>query len=113
VVRAALTWVAACGPVAALLVCTDGLSSYPRQAMRVFRQAERSGRYRRSHLVLPQDVLIAQAIKRYTRRRVRAAERRIIRGGAPAVPHLSSDHGRDEQTHRVDQSGLRENEARS
>lgn len=42
-IRAALTRVARCGPVAALLLCTDGLRSYPRQAVRVFREAVRTG----------------------------------------------------------------------
>src|ERR1700738_4548161 len=32
-IRAALMRVAACGPIAVLLLCTDGLSSYPRQAL--------------------------------------------------------------------------------
>src|SRR5205823_3876927 len=79
-IRAALARVAACGPVAALLLCTDGLASYPRQALRVFRQALHTGRRGRPRLVVPDGVRIAQAIKRYARRRVRAVERRIVRG---------------------------------
>jgi transposase-like protein len=84
-IRTALMHVAACGPVAALLVCTDGLASYPRQALRVFRQAVHTGRRGRPRLTLPPGVPIAQAIKRYTQRRVRAVERRIVRGSAAAV----------------------------
>jgi transposase-like protein len=84
-IRAALTRVAACGPVAALLLCTDGLSSYPRQAMRVFRQSVRTGGRGRPRLVMPVALLIAQMVKRYTRRRVVAVERRIVRGSAAAV----------------------------
>jgi transposase-like protein len=84
-IRAALTRVRQAGPVAALLLCTDGLISYPRQALRLFRQPVRTGGRGRPHLVLPAGVLIAQAIKRYARRRVRAVERRIVRGSATAV----------------------------
>ena len=80
-----LAAVAACGPVAAVLLCTDGLISYPRQALRRFRQAVRTGRRGRPPLILPPGVLIAQAIKRYTKRRVRAVERRIVRGSEGAV----------------------------
>jgi len=77
--------VAACGPVATVLVCTDGLASYPRQALRLFRQSVRTGGRGRPRLVLPAGVLIAQAIKRYARRRVCAVERRIVHGSAAAV----------------------------
>ncbi len=84
-IRAALLRVRACGSVAAMLLCTDGLISYPRQALRCFRQPRHTGRRGRPHLVLPPGVLIAQAIKRYTRRRVRAVERRIVRGSEGAV----------------------------
>ncbi len=84
-IHAALARVAACGPVAALLLCTDGLISYPRQAVRVFRHSVRTGGRGRPRLILPKGVLIAQAIKRYSQRRVRAVERRIVRGSAAAV----------------------------
>jgi len=84
-IRAALARVAACGPVTTLLLCTDGLISYPRQALRLFRQAVQTGRRGRPRLVLPEQMLIAQAIKRYARRRLRAVERRIVRGSAAAV----------------------------
>lgn len=84
-IHAVLLRVRACGPVAAMLLCTDGLVSYPRQALRCFRQPQHTGRRGRPHLVLPPGVLIAQAIKRYSQRRVRAVERRIVRGSAVAV----------------------------
>jgi len=85
-----LVRVAACGPVAALLLCTDGLRSYPRQALRVFRQPVRTASRGRSRLVLPPGVLIAQVIKRYARRHVCAVERRIVRGSAAAVATMLS-----------------------
>jgi len=64
-IRAALTRVQQAGPVAAVLLCTDGLVSYPRQALRLFRQPGRTGGRERPRLVLPPRLLIAQAIKRY------------------------------------------------
>jgi transposase-like protein len=77
--------VAACGSVARVLLCTDGLVSYPRQAMRRFRQRVHTGRRGRPPLVLAAGVQIAQVVKRYAGRRVRTVERRIVRGNATAV----------------------------
>ncbi len=82
---AALTRVARCGPVAALLLCTDGLRSYPRQAVRAFRQSVCTGGRGRPRLVIPETLMIAQMVKRYAKRRVCAVERRIVRGSAAAV----------------------------
>jgi hypothetical protein len=84
-IRRLLMRVRTCGPLAALLLCTDGLSSYPRQALRCFRSAQQTGRRGRPRLIVSSDILIAQSIKRYVRRRVAAVERRIVRGGAAAV----------------------------
>jgi transposase-like protein len=84
-IRALLERVRACGPVRAVLLCTDGLASYPSQALRLFRTAERTGRRGRPRLALPDGLLIAQAIKRYTRRRVASVEHRVVRGTLGAV----------------------------
>ena len=84
-IRALLERVRACGPVQAILLCTDGLASYPSQALRLFRTAERTGRRGRPRLALPDGLLIAQAIKRYTQRRVASVEHRVVRGTADAV----------------------------
>jgi transposase-like protein len=84
-IRALLERVRACGPVHAVLLCTDGLASYPRQALRLFRRPERTGRRGRPRLTPPAGLLIARAIKRYTRRRVASVERRVVRGTAEAV----------------------------
>ncbi len=84
-IRAVLLRVRAAGALTAFLLCTDGLRSYPRQALRCFRQSVRTGGRGRPWLILPPGVLIAQAIKRYTQRRVRTVERRIVRGSAAAV----------------------------
>ena len=84
-VRAVLERVRACGPVHAVLLCTDGLASSPKQALRVFRAPRRTGRRGRPRLVLPDGGLIAQAIKRYARRRLASIERRVARGTVAAV----------------------------
>jgi len=84
-IRAVLLRVRASGPIAILLLCTDGLTSYPRQALRCFRPPLRTCGRGRPRLSAPPGMLIAQAIKRYTQRRVRAVERRIVRGSAAAV----------------------------
>ena len=84
-IHALLTQVRACGAVTTLLLCTDGLSSYPRQAARVFRQAVRTGRRGRPHLVLPDGVLVAQVVKQYAKLRVMAVAQRVVRGCRGAV----------------------------
>ena len=84
-IRTLLERVRACGPVRAVLLCTDGLASYPSQALRLFRIAERTGRRGRPSLVRPAGLLIAQAIKRYTQRRVASVEHRVVRGTTAAV----------------------------
>jgi transposase-like protein len=84
-IRALLERVRACGPVHAVLLCTDGLASYPSQARRLFRTAERTGRRGRPRLALPAGLLIAQTIRRYTRRRVASVEHRVVRGTLDAV----------------------------
>jgi hypothetical protein len=84
-IRSLLEQVRACGPVRAVLLCTDGLASYPKQARRVFRAPRRTGRVGRPRLVLPDGLLVAQAIKRYARRRLVEVERRVVRGTAEAV----------------------------
>ncbi len=84
-IRSLLERVRACGPVRAVRLCTDGLASYPTQALRVFRAPRRTGRVGRPRLALPDGLLVAQAIKRYARRRLVAVERRVVRGTAAAV----------------------------
>ncbi len=84
-IHAALTRWARCGPVAALLLCTDGLRRYPRQAVRAFRQSVRTRRRGRPRLVIPDALLIAQMVKRSAQRQVCAVERRVVRGSAAAV----------------------------
>lgn len=84
-IRRLLGRVRACGPVAAVLLCVDGLSSYVSQARAVFREPQHTGRRGRPRLILPPAVCVAQAVKRYARRRVIGVARRVVQGTATAV----------------------------
>jgi transposase-like protein len=84
-IRALLDRVRACGPVRAVLLCTDGLASYPSEALRRLRLPVRTGRRGRPRSYLATGLLIAQVVKRSVQRRVTAIERRVVRGTAEAV----------------------------
>jgi transposase-like protein len=94
-IRTLLEHVRACGAsFEALLLCTDGFSSYPKQALKVLRKPLRTGKPGRPRLLLPEGLMVAQAIKRYSRRRVSGVVRRVIRGTEEAVKaRLSSTQG--------------------
>jgi transposase len=79
-IRSLLERVRACGAFDALLLCTDGLSSYPKQALKVLREPLRTGKPGRPRLLWPEGLMIAQAIKRYARRRVVEVVQRVVRG---------------------------------
>jgi transposase-like protein len=85
-IRTLLEGVRACGTFEALLLCTDGLAAYPRQALKVFSKPLRTGKRGRPRLLLPEGLMVAQAIKRYARRRVIGVLRRVVvRGTEEAV----------------------------
>jgi len=95
-VRTLLEGVRACGAFDALLLCTDGLSSYPKQALSVLREPLRTGKRGRPRLLLPEGLMVAQAIKRYARRRVIGVVRRVVRGTEETVrARLSSTQGNE------------------
>ena len=79
-IRTLLLGVRACGASQSVLLCTDGLSSYPKQALKVLREPIRTGERGRPRLLLPEGVMVAQAVKRYARRRVVGVLRRVVRG---------------------------------
>jgi hypothetical protein len=79
-IRTLLVGVRACGAFQSLLLCTDGLSSYPKQALKVFSEPIRTGKRGRPRLLLPERLMVAQAVKRYARRRVVGVLRRVVRG---------------------------------
>jgi hypothetical protein len=66
-------------------LCTDGFSSYPKEALRLFRDALHTGRAGRPALVLPEGVMVAQAVKHRARRRLKEVVRRVVVGTEEAV----------------------------
>jgi hypothetical protein len=84
-IQGLLIRVRACGPVEKILLVTDGLSSYKRQALKVFRGALHTGKVGRPRLVLGTGVMIARVIKRCQRRRVVEVMRRVVVGSEAEV----------------------------
>ena len=72
--------VRSCGAFEDLLLCTDGLAAYPKQLLKVLREPLRTGKRGRPQLLLPGGIMVAQAVKRYARRRVIGVLRRVVRG---------------------------------
>ncbi len=82
-IRALLSRVRACGLVRAVLLCTDGLASYPKAAIHLFREPLHTpGKPGRPRLVLPEGVMVAQAVKRHAKRRVVGVIRRVVVGAS-------------------------------
>src|SRR5437667_2989548 len=71
-----------------LLVCTDGLCTYIRAMRETFRDPVRTGTGGRPRRRPWRNVLIAQVVKRYARRRVVDTERRIVDGTPARVETL-------------------------
>jgi hypothetical protein len=73
-----------CAATLAMLVCVDGLASYVTAILRVFRH-KLQGRRGRPRLVVEEDLLVGQVIKRRQGRRVVEVVRRVVRGSAEAI----------------------------
>lgn len=84
-IHSVLMRVRECGSVSKVLLVTDGLASYAKQALRVFREPLRTGKRGRPRLVLPEGVMVARVKKRYQRRRVVEVIREVVRGTEVAV----------------------------
>src|SRR5215831_9032418 len=82
-IRRLIERVRRCAAHRPLLWCTDGLCSYIRAIRETFRDPMRTGQGGRPRLRAWRNVLIAQVVKRYERRRVVATDRRIV-DGTPA-----------------------------
>jgi transposase-like protein len=67
-------------PGRALLICVDGLASYPTAFWRAFREKVRTGRRGRPSFRRPGGVWLAQVIKRYSGRRLVGVVRRVLWG---------------------------------
>jgi transposase-like protein/IS1 family transposase len=87
-IRRLIERVKRCAARRPLLVCTDGLCSYLRAIRETFRDPVHTGQGGRPRLHPWRNVLIAQVIKRYERRRVVETERRIMDGTPARVETL-------------------------
>ena len=82
-IRRLIERVRRCAARRPLLICTDGLVSYIRAIRETFRDPVHTGQGGRPRLRPWRNILIAQVVKRYERRRVVATERRMV-DGTPA-----------------------------
>jgi transposase-like protein len=87
-IRRLIERVRRCAAHRPLLFCTDGLVSYIRAIRETFRDPGHPGKGGRPRLRPWRNVLIAQVIKRYERRRVVATDRRLIEGTPVRVETL-------------------------
>lgn len=87
-IRRLIERVRRCAAPRPLLVCTDGLCSSIRAIRETFRDPVPTGQGGRPRLRPWRNVLIAQVVKRYERRRVVATERRIVDGTPARVETL-------------------------
>jgi transposase-like protein len=87
-IRRLIERVRRCAARRPLLVCTDGLVAYIRAIRETFRDPVQTGKGGRPRLRRWPNVLIAQVVKRYERRRVVAIERRIVDGTLARVETL-------------------------
>ena len=87
-IRRLIERVRRCATRRPLLICTDGLVSYIRAIRETFRDPLHTGQGGRPRLRPWRNVLIAQVVKRYERRRVVATDRRIVDGTPTRVETL-------------------------
>src|SRR6516162_6309108 len=87
-IRRLIERVRRCATRRPLLICTDGLVSYIRAIRETFRDPLHTGQGGRPRLRPSRNVLIAQVVKRYERRRVVATDRRIVDGTPTRVETL-------------------------
>ena len=87
-IRRLIERVRRCAARRPLLICTDGLVSYIRAMRETFRDPVPTGMGGRPRLRAWRNVLIAQVVKRYERRRVVETERRIVEGTPARVETL-------------------------
>jgi len=72
-------------PGKGLLICVDGLASYPKAFWRAFREKVLTGRRGRPSFRLPAGVWLAQVIKQHSGRRLVAVVRRVLWGSTAQV----------------------------
>jgi hypothetical protein len=84
-------------PGKALLICVDGLASYPKAFWRSFREKVLTGRRGRPPYRLPSCVYLAQVIKDYSGRCLTGVRRRVLWGSAEEVKGRLEETGTGEQ----------------
>lgn len=84
-IRAVAVMVRAAAKSPEMLVLTDGLSSYVKAFQRVWRQPLRTGRRGRPRLVEEEGLLLGQAVKQYSQRRVVGVVHRAALGSIEAI----------------------------
>jgi transposase-like protein len=87
-IRRLIERVRRCAAHRPLLLCTDGLVSYIRAIRETFRDPVPTGQGGRPRLRPWRNVLIAQVVKRYERRRVVDTDRRVVDGTPARVETL-------------------------
>src|SRR5947209_3269190 len=87
-IRRLIERVRRCAAPRPLLVCTDGLCSYIRAIRETFRDPVHTGMGGRPRLRPWRNILIAQVVKRYERRRVVETDRRLVDGTPARVETL-------------------------
>src|SRR5438093_13374492 len=87
-IRRLIERVRRCATHRPLLFCTDGLCSYIRAIRETFRDPVHTGMGGRPRLRAWRNVLIAQVVKRYERRRVVETDRRLVDGTPARVETL-------------------------
>jgi transposase-like protein len=87
-IRTLVEKVRACALCRPLLFCVDGCKTYLRAIRHVFREPIRTSRPGRPRLRPWDNILIAQFVKHYARRRVVAVTRRVVQGTQAQVKGL-------------------------
>src|SRR3954471_7671618 len=87
-IRRLIERVKRCAAPRPLLVCTEGVVSYIRAIRETLREPVHTGQGGRPRLRRWRNILIAQVVKRYERRRVIETERRILDGTPARVETL-------------------------
>src|SRR5437764_3772680 len=87
-IRRLMERVRRCAAPRPLLFCTDGLHTYIRAIRETFRDPMHTGKGGRPRLRPLRNVLLAQVVKRYEKRRVAETDRRIVDGTPTRVETL-------------------------
>lgn len=77
--------VRSCAKSLAILVCVDGLASYVKAFLQVFRNPVYTGKRGRPRLVVEEGLLLGQVIKEYAKRRVVGVTQRVVRGSLEGI----------------------------